>query len=132
MPAVGTIKGGAARLHEPINVLGIAEGIETALACRELFGVPTWAAISAGGMEAFVVPEGVERLIIYADHDANMVGQSAAYALAKRCSLAGMPVEVEIPPERGTDWLDRLASLATTTVAEGRPPASPQNAKARP
>lgn len=108
MPPVGTIKGGAVRLHEPTDALGVAEGIETALACHELFGTPTWAAISAGGMEAFAVPDGVERLIVYADNDENMVGQSAAFALAKRYGLTGLHVEVEIPPARGTDWLDKL------------------------
>jgi len=32
------------------GVLGIAEGIETSLAAAKIFGIPTWAALSAGNM----------------------------------------------------------------------------------
>ena len=47
MPAVETVRGGAVRLFEPTDDLGIAEGIETAIAAHELFGLPTCATISA-------------------------------------------------------------------------------------
>ena len=63
---------------------GIAEGIETAIAAHELFGLPTWATISATIMESFVPPAGVRRLTIFADHDTNFAGQKAAFTLAHR------------------------------------------------
>ena len=49
MTPVDTVLGAAVRLFEPTDTLGLAEGIETAIAAHELFGVPTWAAISADG-----------------------------------------------------------------------------------
>ena len=67
MPAVDTVKGAAVRLFTPTDELGIAEGIETAIAVHELFGTPTWAAISAVGIDTFVPPASVRRMIIYAD-----------------------------------------------------------------
>jgi putative DNA primase/helicase len=108
MKPVSTINGAAARLFEPTDELGIAEGCETALACFELFGVPTWAAISDNGITTFVPPPGIRRIIIFADHDANYVGQAAAYVLAKRLTREGHEVEVRIPPIPDTDWLDVL------------------------
>jgi hypothetical protein len=47
MPAVESVRGGAVRLFQPTDRLGIAEGIETAIATHELFGLPTWATISS-------------------------------------------------------------------------------------
>jgi putative DNA primase/helicase len=100
------IKGSAIRLFPVADVLGVAEGIETALAAAQLFGVPTWACVSAGGLESFVPPSEVKRLVIFADNDASFTGQAAAYKLANRMVVAGMEVEVRIPSEVGKDWAD--------------------------
>lgn len=108
MPPITTVQGCAVRLFDADETLGIAEGIETALAAHELFGVPTWATLTAGGMQALPLPLGVNRLVIYADNDESMTGQLAAYNLAKRAAMAGVGVEVQIPPRVGEDWLDVL------------------------
>jgi putative DNA primase/helicase len=108
LPPVTTIMAGAVRLHVATNELGIAEGIENALAAHEMFGLPVWAALSANGVEAFEPPRGVHRLYIFADNDSNFVGQKAAYTLACRVSRAGLSVEIQIPYERDQDWLDVL------------------------
>ncbi len=101
------LAGAAIRLTPVSRTLGIAEGIETALAASELFEVPTWSCISTSGIESFEPPEGVEHVVIFADHDANYAGQKAAYAAAHRLTLKGIEVEVCIPPTAG-DWLDEL------------------------
>jgi putative DNA primase/helicase len=102
----GTIKTGAIRLAPMAECLGIAEGIETALRASVLFGMPVWAAISAGGMRDWEAPEGLRRLIVFGDNDENFTGQTAAYSLANRLSLKGIKTEVRIPSKTGTDWAD--------------------------
>jgi putative DNA primase/helicase len=102
-------KGAAVRLAAPGPTLGIAEGIETALAAQILFGFPTWAAICANGLASFEPPATTKRLLIFADNDGNAVGQKAAATLGSR--MAGrLQVETVIPDKPGQDWNDILRS----------------------
>jgi putative DNA primase/helicase len=99
-------KGGAIRLYPIAETLGVAEGIETALASAQMFNIPTWATISAHGLETFEPPEEVKHVVIFGDNDANFVGQSASYALAKRLMNSGITVEIKLPESVGMDWAD--------------------------
>jgi putative DNA primase/helicase len=108
MPAVDTISGGAVRLFTAAEELGIAEGVETALAAHQLFGIPVWATLCDNGIKTFVVPPGIAGIRIFGDNDANYIGQEAAYAKARRLIRDGIAAEVHIPPEVDTDWLDVL------------------------
>lgn len=101
------LPGAAIRLTPVSRTLGIAEGVETALAAAELFEVPTWSCISTSGIESFAPPAGVEHVVIFADNDANFAGEAAAYRAAHRLALKGYKIEVIVPPEAG-DWLDEL------------------------
>ena len=113
MPPVTTIKGGAIRLHDADgDELGVAEGVENALAAYKMFGVPTWAALSDSGIKAFEPPTNLTCLHVFADHDSNFAGQAAAYNLAQRLQRRGLRVEVHIPPWVDTDWLDVLNDWA--------------------
>jgi putative DNA primase/helicase len=113
MKPVSTIKGAAVRLFEHRDELGVAEGVETAIACREMLGIPVWSALSAGGIECFEPPPDVKRLIIFADNDRNGRGQLAAYRLLNKLSSKIEEIDVRIPTAPGTDWLDVLnAELA--------------------
>jgi len=109
MKAVSKINGAAIRLYPIADHIGIAEGIETAIAAQELMNVPTWSVMNTSGMQSFIAPNGIKKITVFADNDRNYAGQKAAYALANRLYLDGIEVNVLVPSFCG-DWLDVLLS----------------------
>jgi phage/plasmid primase-like uncharacterized protein len=107
--AAGPLGGACINLHMPVHgVIGVAEGIETALAASLASGVPTIAAYCAGALAGYLWPAGVRRLVIFADND--KAGQSAAHALQLRALRAGLQVSVTTPSAAGADWCDVWAA----------------------
>lgn len=86
--------------------LGVAEGIETALAAARRHSVPVWACCTAGLLITFRPPPDVKLLAIYGDNDRSFTGQSAAYELARAVTNIGVECRVIIPEEQGADWAD--------------------------
>lgn len=103
----GATMGGGVELYPAAPVMGVAEGIETAIAAKMLFGIPTHAAISANGMEKWDPPACAEEIHIFADHDMSLTGHRAAWTLASRMVIAGKRIVVHIP-ENPCDWNDVL------------------------
>lgn len=102
------INSSCVRLSEIAPLIGIAEGIETALAASVVFGFPVWAATSAPVLEKWEPPAGIQEIVICGDNDTSYAGQAAAYSLAKRLRTKGFAVSVEIPDPEDTDWADAL------------------------
>ncbi len=109
-----SLNGAAIRFGKARSVLGVAEGIETALSVYSATGLPTWSTICANGMEQFVPPAGVKVVLIWADKDRTETGAKAAKALAHRLRTMGvlgviMTIDKPIPTEaKGLDWNDIL------------------------
>jgi putative DNA primase/helicase len=104
-------RGGAIRLFplEEGQPLALAEGIETALAVREITGWPVWATISAPFMREVALPPEVKEVVIAADHD--KAGIESAHALARKLLREGRRVKLAVPPDEGDDWLDVLVRV---------------------
>jgi putative DNA primase/helicase len=109
----GAIPDGAAiRLTDPAATLGIAEGIETALAATKLFGIPVWAAINSTQLAKWQPPAGTQTVVVFGDNDQKFGGAAAAYALAHRLATRRDPVAVtvKIPDAIGHDWADEVTA----------------------
>lgn len=92
---LGVAKGAVVRLtpgEEVTYGLGIAEGIETALAVPFR---PIWACLSAGTMTEFPVLSGIEALTIFADQD--RAGLDAANECGQRWHASGAEVTMAAP-----------------------------------
>jgi hypothetical protein len=85
VPHRGATKGGAIRLY-PVcrGVLGVAEGVETALSLRLIRNIPVWASFCADNLQRLRLPEGLRELKIGVDLDENGKGLKVAEALAHR------------------------------------------------
>ena len=101
--------------REESKILGVAEGIETAIAANLIFGVPCWATVSAGPLVNFVPPEGIEKLVVFADQDHSGAGLEAALKLRQNLQELGWKgkVHIRLPPveyiakdAKGVDWAD--------------------------
>ena len=112
----GPMAGACIPLHKPVNgCIGVAEGIETALAAWCASGVPVVAAYCADLLAKWQWPAGVQRLVIFADAD--KAGCEAADALLSRAVRAGLQASVMTPTDPGTDWADVFAARGTVETA---------------
>ncbi len=89
--------------------LGVAEGIESALAAAHLFQ-PVWACVDAGNLAALPVLAGVEALVVFADHDP--AGLKAARECARRWADAGREARIRTPRAPGADAADVSREVA--------------------
>ncbi len=106
----GTLPSGCAiRLWDAQEVMGIAEGIETAMSAAVLFRMPVWAAVNSVTLAKWEPPAIAKKVVIFGDNDLSFTGQAKAYELANRLAVRnGIEVVVEIPTVAGTDWNDVL------------------------
>lgn len=107
---LGHLRDGAVRLFDPAHGMGIAEGVETALAAAERFCVPVWASCGGARMGSVRMPPECGRLTIYGDNGTN--GRELAERAAEAHRARGIKVSVEYPPEQWGDWCDVVRAEA--------------------
>jgi hypothetical protein len=106
--SLGPVSGGAVRLAPAAESLLVAEGIETCLAAMQLTGLPGWAALSAPGIRALLLPSMVRTVVIAADNDASGAGEAAAREAAERWLWEGRHVRLMLPAAINNDFNDEL------------------------
>jgi len=102
---IGALARGAVRLGTADNRLGLAEGIETALAAMQLTGVVVWACLGANRLDAVCIPSIVRYLDIFGDPDE--AGRRAVTKALERYRI-GRNARACFPLI-GSDWNDQLA-----------------------
>jgi len=106
--ALGRLGQGAVRLRLPeAGTLGLAEGIETAIAATLLTGIPCWATLGAGRFAGIALPAGVARLVLFLDNDPG--GRRAERLALGALHETAIRVDVRYPRDPGADWNDVLA-----------------------
>lgn len=107
---LGALDRGALRLAAAGPVLGIAEGIETALSAMQLHGLPVWVSLGVGRMKNVDFPREVERIIIFGDR--GEAGERFAKVAGEEFARRGLHVEGRFPPDV-SDWNDVLRQERT-------------------
>lgn len=114
---LGPCSTGGVRLGPITETVHVAEGVETAFGVRGITGGKECviAALSTSGMQNFVPPRVVRKVLIWPDGDRDKVragrklespGLKAAWALRDRLVAAGIPATVQPTPKSGRDYLD--------------------------
>lgn len=106
----GKLPPGCAIRLGPVNpVMGVAEGIETAISAAIMYDMPVWACVNGTLLSQWIPPDGAEHVTVFGDNDANYTGQAKAYHLANRLEVQyKRRTVVAIPPLAGDDWNDQL------------------------
>jgi putative DNA primase/helicase len=100
--ALGPIGRGAVRLAKASHVLGLTEGIETAISVLQLTGIPCWACLGAGRMQSVEIPACVRELHVFADDD--KAGHDAAERVIDLHTSLGRRVVKRLPPAGVDDY----------------------------
>ena len=108
---------GAVRLGTAGRVLGLAEGVETALAATILHKIPVWAVLGNERFGMIDLPAHVEQVVLLADNDA---GGKRAVALAQDgLQRDGRDLRELWPPAALNDWADVLGRQGGEGAEQG-------------
>ncbi len=105
--SLGPVGGLSCHLAAPGTHLAVAEGIETGLSVQHATGIPTWAALSAGGMRNLILPKLPHATFVTIAADADQVGIHSAQFAAERWISEGRKVRIVLP-KLGKDFNDVL------------------------
>jgi putative DNA primase/helicase len=106
----GNLGAGAVRLGASARIMGLAEGVETALSAMQLAGMTVWASLGASRLHSVELPPEVEEVHVFVDNDEP--GRTAARRTADVHTSVGRRVCLRSPPDQCGDWNGFLNLLA--------------------
>ncbi len=110
------VTGCSCYIDPPSKVRGVAEGLETVLAVKQVTKMPMDCTINAEGLKNYVPPKGTKYIYIFEDKDRSKTGEIVAKAVEERLVAEGYGVIRLTPPlalgeSKSVDWLDVLERL---------------------
>lgn len=103
---LGRMGTGAVRLAPAGAALGLAEGVETAIAASMLYRMPVWAACGAARLGHLWLPPEVQQVIVFADRGAT--GEELAERAAGLIHHRGVACQVVFPEQGFGDFADQI------------------------
>jgi putative DNA primase/helicase len=98
------------RLGASAGIMGLAEGVETALSAMQLTGMTVWASLGSSRLHSVELPPEVEEVHIFVDNDEP--GRGAARRAAGIHTRLRREVYLRSPPDQCGDWNDFLNLIA--------------------
>src|SRR3546814_11707041 len=86
----------AVMLGTATSILGLAEGVETAISAMILFGIPVWATLGSERLHQIATPDRGRRLVLFPDND--VAGEIGVAHALERYALPGRAIDLEFPP----------------------------------
>jgi putative DNA primase/helicase len=106
----GNLGAGAVRLGAPARMMGLAEGVETALSAMQMAGMTVWASLGASRLHSVELPPDVKEVHVFVDNDEP--GRTAAKRAADVHTSLRRRVYLRSPPDECGDWNDFLNLIA--------------------
>jgi putative DNA primase/helicase len=106
----GALGGGAVRFAAAAEIMGIAEGCETALSAMAMAHLPVWAALGSQRLHRVILPAHVREVHIFCDNDDP--GHKGAERAADAHRQTGRHVVLRFPPAGVKDFNDLLTMHA--------------------
>jgi hypothetical protein len=114
----GALGSGAVRFSAAAEVMGIAEGAETALSAQTMAEMPVWASLGCQRLHRLELPELVQEVHIFGDNDAS--GRAAAQRTSEVHMQLGRRVVLRFPPDGLKDFNDLLNADADEALRDLR------------
>jgi hypothetical protein len=106
----GPFGGGAVRFAAAAQVMGLAEGVETAMSAMAMADIPVWASLGSQRLHRVILPACVREVHIFCDNDEP--GHKGADHAAATHRRAGRHVVLRFPPAGVKDFNDLLMAHA--------------------
>lgn len=104
--SLGPMRDGAVRLGRPAPMMGLAEGVETALSAMQMYSLPVWASLGATRLKSVRLPKACRAVVIFADN--GEAGLRLARAACAHFRRQGRMVFLQPPNAAFGDFNDAL------------------------